>query len=105
MRIRIQYFRSMRIRIQIKTFDDQKFKKRLSSIKSLKFLHCSRSRAFFALLDPDPDPVDQNQCGSIRIRNPSIWMLRIESYPELNCFIHSSSVGPFLKKFRFNFYV
>jgi hypothetical protein len=25
----------------------------------------------FALLDPDPDPADQNQCGSIGIQNHS----------------------------------
>jgi hypothetical protein len=32
------------------------------------FLHFFQLWVIFALLDTNPDPVDQNQCGSIRIR-------------------------------------
>jgi hypothetical protein len=39
--------------------------KRTSSTSSMKFLHFYLfSWVIFALLDLDPDPADQNQCGS-----------------------------------------
>ncbi len=34
----------------------------------MKFLHFFLLGFIFALLDPDPDPADQNQCGPMRIR-------------------------------------
>jgi hypothetical protein len=95
MRIWVQLFRSMRIRIRIQGFDDQKWQKikrgikknviyiflglhkgrpshctadafsphyrEHQELKKLKFLPLFQ---FIALLDPDPDPADQNQCGS-----------------------------------------
>jgi hypothetical protein len=35
------------------------------ALQNMKFLHFF---LFFALLDPDPDPADQNQSGTMRIR-------------------------------------
>ncbi len=76
MRIRIQYSRSMMIRIRIQGSGDQKLKSlqplkeniQHFNIKFLYFLVFSTVLLWviFALLDPDP--ADQNQCGSMLIR-------------------------------------
>jgi hypothetical protein len=33
----------------------------------------------FALFDPDPDPAEQSQCGSIRGLDPQHWLYLLEN--------------------------
>jgi hypothetical protein len=42
--------------------------KRLSSISKLNIFYYAAFLVIFALLDPDPGPADENQCGSMQVR-------------------------------------
>ncbi len=54
--------------VQATAFSPRKRTSRTWNMKRLNFLPFAW--VIFALLDPDPDPADQNQCGSIGIHYP-----------------------------------